>query len=447
MDNYSEHENVIRTIEKFIESLHDIDSPFEFATTLVKATAKNYKADVATLFRVSPSKTELIAEAGYDSKGDLLKARASYNLPWDATSESDMKQGGLTAWVAVSGKPLFVKNSTELLEQHPAHKGAWDPELHPEGPRNTFGCLYAVPLRIVGKEGRELSPKDSVLGVYKIERRKDNGAGIFNQHQIKEFDLAAKQISLIILLYERAMSRVLSDARHAVAGRLADAIQELEIMQEYINSKKLKLNLEERNQKISKIIQRVKDDTTRVNSWLSQSLQVYSNPTEREHRNLLQFLNDTSEARAKQQNNVEVIISKEDAEKHLNMTVAQSWDLHTLLLSLLNNAIQHSGKPDTIKLSAKSEKNLEKENNVISEKYIFEVIDCGEGIPDDTIKWSQVEEEAVPEQLIASSGTGLKRVFRVAKFREWEVEYQRLEPGSKFKVNVTTANEERNYEN
>ncbi len=98
MSKSSEHDMALETIDRFIESLHDCDSPFEFATTIVKATAQNYQADIATLFRVSPSKTELIAEAGYDSKGELLKARASYNLPWNAESESEMYQGGLTAW-------------------------------------------------------------------------------------------------------------------------------------------------------------------------------------------------------------------------------------------------------------------------------------------------------------------------------------------------------------
>ena len=65
MRKISQHDLALKTIENFVESLHDCDSPFEFATTLVKATAINYNADIATLFRVSPSKTELIAEAGY----------------------------------------------------------------------------------------------------------------------------------------------------------------------------------------------------------------------------------------------------------------------------------------------------------------------------------------------------------------------------------------------
>ena len=158
---------------KFVEALYDVDSPFEFATTLVKATAQHYSADIATLFRVSPSKTELVAEAGYDQKGELLQARALYSLPWEAAREADMHGGGLTAWVAVSGNPLFIKTPEELLDRnmHPAHRGAWDQELHPTGPDRTFGCLYAVPLRVGQKE-----PRESVIGVYKIERRKDKAS-------------------------------------------------------------------------------------------------------------------------------------------------------------------------------------------------------------------------------------------------------------------------------
>ena len=429
MGNQSEYRAAIKTIERFIESLHDIDSPFEFATTLVKATAQNYKADIATLFRVSPSKTELNAEAVYDEKGQQLKARASYRLDWNAREESDMKHGGLTAWVAVSGKPLFVKNAEELLNDHPAHKGAWDYDLHPDDPKKTFGCLYAVPLRIFGKGGKNLSSQESVLGVYKIERRKDNPEGIFTPRQINEFDLAAKQISLVILLYERAMSRVLSDARHAVAGRLADAINQLDMLQFYLDPTK-KMPVKDESERLN-IVHRVMDDSNRVNSWLRQSLQVYSNPTDSERRTLKQFIDDTIEARTNQHYDVKTEIWRKDQEKHLHLTVAQSWDLHTLLLSLINNAIQHSGEPETVSLKAEISSPDGSSMGDRVTRYIFTVEDHGKGIPDNIMA---VSNEKVPQPLVALSGTGLKRVFRVAKYREWKVEHEKLSPGSRFTV-------------
>jgi hypothetical protein len=350
MNTKQPFDSVLKHMGLLLESLHNVDSPFEFAITLVSATAQIYNADIATLFRVTPSKTELVAEAGFDLRGEQLKATATYNLPWSAKSEKDMPRGGITPWVAVSAKPLFIKSAEELLK-HPAHRGAWDAELHPEGPRKTFGCLYAVPLRVASKEGA--SAQDSVLGVYKIERRQDNREGIFTEQQIREFDLAAKQLTLVIILYETAMQRVLSDAQHAVAGRLADAISQLDIMRNYLQDQRVVTESKEINES-RKILDRVKDDTNRVFSWLRQALTTYTNPLGKEDRQLRQFIEDTIAARENQRTRVTFSIPEADETINLEMTVAQSWDLHTLLLSLLNNAVKHSGEPETVHLNAES---------------------------------------------------------------------------------------------
>jgi hypothetical protein len=42
--------------------------------------------------------------------------------------------------------------------------------------------------------------------------------------------------------------------------------------------------------------------------------------------------------------------------------------------------------------------------------------------------------EKVPQPLVALSGTGLKRVFRVAKYRDWLVKHEELKPGIRFEV-------------
>jgi signal transduction histidine kinase len=424
------YRGALSAIDRFVASLHEVDSPFEFATTLVQATATQYDADIATLFRVTPSKTELVAEAGFNRKGEQLRAIASYPLPWGARSEAEMPGGGLTTWVAVSGKPLFIQNAEELLDKtlHPAHRGAWDKELHPTGPQNTFGCLYAVPLRIVGQGGRSEDPRASVLGVYKIERRSDNSAGVFTPAQLQEFDLAAKQLSLVILLYERALARILSDARHAVAGRLADVAGQLDAGL----YRKREAGSSDYSKWLLQILERSKSDVDKVTSWLRQSIQVYSNPTDMENRKLSEFVKDTIEARANHATEVTQVVSREDGSIQLPMTVAQSWDLHTLLLSLLNNAIQHSGCAASVSLSATVRRSSRPQAEPIS--VTFTIADAGSGISPLTLQEAQLE--GGPMGLTASSGTGLRRVFRVARFRGWLVRHDDASPGTRFSVEV-----------
>ena len=431
-DSANAHQAILEPIGKFVESLYDVDSPFEFASTLVKATAPHYNADIATLFRVSPSKTELVAEAGYDQKGELLQAKASYTLPWSARSEADMPGGGLTAWVAVNGQPLFIPNADELLDQtkHPAHRGAWDTELHPSGPHQTFGCLYAVPLRVGQK-----NPVDSVMGVYKIERRKANQHGVFTQQEISEFDLLARQFTLVITLYERAMLRILSDARHAVAGRLADTITQLDAAAYYLavrDPSKREVALEN----ATRVIDRSKDDARRVSSWLRQALETYSHPLEREKRSLSEFLSDTLAATGAQQSPTQLNVSAAH-DQELQLQVSESWDLHTVLLSLLNNALQHSGRPETVTLASRIDQTDPHEGHHAQPEIVFNVEDRGNGLPPDKIQQAKrFVESGTLDFVTQPRGTGLPRVYRVCKFRHWSIRDYSLQPGAGFEIRV-----------
>jgi hypothetical protein len=81
------------------------------------------------------------------------------------------------------------------LRQHVAYagRGAWDTKLFEDpggvnNPQMGFGCFYAVPLRT----GDGL-PKDKIIGVFKIERRRHKP--IFDEDERKAFDLAATSIS------------------------------------------------------------------------------------------------------------------------------------------------------------------------------------------------------------------------------------------------------------
>ncbi len=414
-------------LTQYLKRLYDIESPFEFAASLVRATAEYHNADISTLFRVNPSKTELILEAGYDNVGRQLTAKASYELPWDVSSEEEMKGKGLTAWVAVSGEPLFIPNYKKLIK-HPSHRGMWDTELHPDGPDKTFGCTFAIPLRIASQE--QIPVSQSVLGVFKIERRKGNLSGIFNKQDIEMFSLIAKQLTIVIILYERAMQRVLSEARHAVAGRLADALSQIEMSHFRLEKKPPRMTTKLNIKEVKKSLVRVQDDTQNVISWLRQALSTYGNPFSRDERTISQFLTDTIQARIKQEFHPKYNIKCNPSFK-LSMTRSESWDLHTVLLNILNNALLWSGKPETVVVEA--EQKLEEKVNNKEPIIIFRILDRGKGIPQEMI---QNAKTTFSDTLSQDRGTGLNRVFRVTHHRGWKVEYQDAKPGTLFEIEV-----------
>jgi anti-sigma regulatory factor (Ser/Thr protein kinase) len=427
------YESAIQAIDRFLESVQEIQSPFDFATSLVKVTAQQYKADIASLFRVTPSRTELIAAAGYDQRGDQLRANASYYLKWDARREADMPGGGLTAWVAVSGQSLFIPNANELLDRarHPAHRGIWDAQLHPRGPEETFGCLYAVPLRLSSKR----PPHESVVGVYKIERRRQNPEGVFTPEQLADFDLAGKQISLVILLYERALQRVLSDARHGI-GPLEDVVAKLDYIREY-SYNKTRFNQLSETTKLERVLrfsESAEDDAAKIVSRVRQSLLVFSNPLDLERRTILEFLRDTIEARTFHQYGVKLNILPGGGNQLLHMTLAQAWDLNMLLLCLLNNAHEHSGAPHGVSVEVRIED--AKGHDGWSELKLTVRDEGTKGIAPQVLREARESSGETP----AGRGTGLRRVFRVAAFRDWPVKCESGTNGTGFDLTVRQPN-------
>jgi sensor histidine kinase regulating citrate/malate metabolism len=66
---------------------------------------------------------------------------------------------------------------------------------------------------------------------------------------------------------------------------------------------------------------------------------------------------------------------------------------------------------------------------------VFTVSDQGKGIDQEIIDES-IRSEGRQQPFTAPSGTGLKRVFRVSDFRNWNVRYDNSPPGATFYVEV-----------
>ena len=176
------------------ESLLNVGDPLARALEVVRQTALRHAADIATLFEVENG-SQLNLAAGFvllDGKEISLPSKKLYQLQWDSRSPR-----GLTAKVAITGEPLRVDSLSELRACS-EHVGAWDEHVYPQGiddPQTGFGCLYAVPLRT----SQERTPRESVIGVLKIERRCNRPT--FDESDRTAFELVAAHLGTILKTY------------------------------------------------------------------------------------------------------------------------------------------------------------------------------------------------------------------------------------------------------
>jgi len=211
----------LELLTQIAASLFVTDDPLSQAYEIVRQTAKIQEADISTLFIVEDH-TRLILKAGVaylrGREMSLPKDTHFYKINWETQGKCDMAGHGLTAFIAASGQSLNIESYKDLIA-HPCHTGKWDKEIYPDGVddlKTGFGCLYAVPLRL--SKG---SPRDTVIGVFKIERRRNRLP--FSEEDCKIFDLVAAHLSLILQTFSRVQYRVFSDVAHAIGGGLGRA--------------------------------------------------------------------------------------------------------------------------------------------------------------------------------------------------------------------------------
>ena len=164
------------------------------ASAIVRRIAEHFDADLAMLFVVADD--QLVLRGEYLRLGGALlepedqDAELAYPLDWEHPSDAK----GLTASVAVSGEARTLL-SLEALRGDPSHRGRWDERVYPNGlddPQTGFGATIAIPL----KNAQRGSPRESVLGVLKIERRR--GAAVFNDTERAAVAAVARHLSAVL---------------------------------------------------------------------------------------------------------------------------------------------------------------------------------------------------------------------------------------------------------
>ena len=198
-----------------------LPGPLSQATAIVSKTARQFDADISTLFVIEGRK--LVLKGGVSSRRgkELLPTGYEYPMYWDAEPN---RRHGLTHLVAITGQSLHLASYAELMAQ-PAHLGKWDPDVYPDGVDDAtsgFGCLYAVPLRL----SSIASARDSAIGVFKIERRRKGAHGIdyapFSHTERAAFDCVAEHLSTILRSHGEPQ-RAANMSGESQLGRVAES--------------------------------------------------------------------------------------------------------------------------------------------------------------------------------------------------------------------------------
>jgi signal transduction histidine kinase len=420
-----------------VDQMPQISPYLDLVNQILADVAFSYDADISTLFRVSNDRTRLYLEAVYDSKGVVkMEGTEPYMLEWPDPVLDRRKHHGVTCWVAEHGEALFMPSLRDL-RQHVAYagRGAWDTKLfeEPEGVDDSqmgFGCFYAVPLRT----GEGL-PKDKVIGVFKIERRRHKP--IFDDDERKAFDLAATSISRTLQMYlstATSLRRVLSEAAHILRGRLADSNSVIEMCLQLLDQGDPKRVYDYARDHLPRAESLLRTGCRRIERVL-EAYRVEQFPTD---FRLEDIVAAALEAGFTDQKRCETDW-KIPRETTLRLATIERYDLETVLLNLLRNADQHSKTDEPVQLCVRAS-----EDSRIVE---FEIVDHGEGVQKEIVERAQAaalsgaEEEAL--LVVRGGGTGLRRVFRLAAQYKWHVAHEPRNRGTRFIVQVPNEEEKR----
>ena len=442
MKNDTRSLDILDLLTKIAHLIFQTENPLSHAYEIVKQTATSQEADISTLFVVEGSRLKLKGGVAYLNKREIeLPKTHVYELDWNANDENAMKEKGLTGYVAISGKSMFVKSYDELvnISLHPSHTGKWDQTIYPDGlehEKTGFQCLYAVPL------GRSIegNPKDTVMGVFKIERRKYRP--VFSEQDKKMFDLVAAHLSLLLQAFYRAQNRVFSDVAHAIGGGLGRSYTTLTLCQEILNNKErdpafvfsyLEKHLPGAIEMLNKAVQR-------LNLVLDASRDpdlIIEETVGHLWRSIVAEVELKANLKLDESKVVLNLHHPITNETKLKMRSLEYHDLSAILGNLLDNAIRHAEteKPVDVSIVMEDQKISGQEPAV--KELTFRVADNGRGIPPEKLqklentKYSDIHR--LPGADRVSGGTGLRRVFGLVNYNKWRVSYN-TKTGTSFDI-------------
>ena len=198
---------------------------------IVATTAEVLSAEACVLFLADQNDASRLIETAGKGYVEQLIGKAEYHL----ISESDLAKSpvsptdrvGLTAWIAITGRPFLARNNEEL-RQHPHWRGRYDQEHDPEGSGKKCESFLGVPLRVANR----------IVGVLKVENKQIDGRYIaFTDQDRQIFETLAKSIAIAIgTVQEQRVKReqAVTDAMYRVSQALAGQFELESLLDEIV---------------------------------------------------------------------------------------------------------------------------------------------------------------------------------------------------------------------
>lgn len=207
---------------------------------IVETTATVLSAEACVLFLKDEGRDVLIERAGVGYVAHLI-GKAEYPLvPLKKLIEepiTDDEKVGLTAWIAITGKPFLARDNAKLKE-HPHWRGRYDPEHYPDGSGRQCESFLGVPLLVA----------DEVVGVLKVENKKvDNSYVPFDDQDRLVFETLARSIAIAVgKVREQRFKReqAVTDAMYRVSEALAGRFELEPLLEEIVKIGKEIFNAE-----------------------------------------------------------------------------------------------------------------------------------------------------------------------------------------------------------
>jgi hypothetical protein len=396
---------LLEMVTRFYEGIYTGSAEDQIQTILSEA-ARVFEADTATWFLITVDRRQLRLVDVYNDLGVPEKRPPAepYSLNWKAKTENDVK--GLTAWVAISGEPLYVPSIESLtLEHGKCHSGLWDKWLYPQGidhPESGFLCMYAVPLFLPLAGG---TPEERVVGVLKMERRRTKAnikRPTFNKTDLEAFNVIARIMGFAYFHSERQKSLTLADIGHALIRPLGDVAVSLD---------SLAIDLYESSFDSNHAAYQVESASTMLRSlsrMMALAKESYNEPLQSYDVDIFEDLNLQCNAISLTSGR-EVILDKKNTIGKVNLTKRNHAALLNIAINLLQNATQNSP------IKSKVNVTIDRTQNEL----ILIVENQGVEVLERTIKSAKVTPET------PQSFRGLPRSYQLAAQNGWELDYSR----------------------
>jgi len=212
-------------LRKITAALHKViaaiskDRPMQYLLDeIIKTTADVLSAEACVLF-LQEEGTQMLVERAGEGYVKQLIGTARYKLvppnEFRDNPETNSERVGLTAWIAMTGRPFLAKNNEEL-RAHPHWRGQYDTEHYNKGVGQQCESFLGVPLKVA----------DRIVGVLKVENKRIDGRyEPFNDQDRQVFETLSHSVAITI---HNATLQMLSNTRsQAISAAIKDIVAKL----------------------------------------------------------------------------------------------------------------------------------------------------------------------------------------------------------------------------